>query len=412
MYTSLTRRVFWSRAGALLCFSSFPQSLSAQNNTKPAANSVAPGVPSSGSGEAAVKAAIITASFTVGGILFKDLLLKLWEERRALQREESAVYDRYSKPLAASACSLLIRLNEIVLQKHRPVYLKSAGFLDGKGQGSAFRVYKKLSTLYRLATLIGWIRACRREYSFVRVAASRKNERIDEAIAAFEKALADGSWVERERVLRLVDVWKLQQVTEVEKDAGRLEELGVLVDNAIYDNLESNKAAELFELDPAGQQKICVEIAGLLARQLNTNPVSGAMMKVTWPVAFGILSMREAWIYKDWQDAIGDMMLRRVEGEDRKFEVLGFYEFEKLCSSTDHEQRPLIQRLADILDQLDLSITQDRFDARPRQLRALARANANLVQAMHAAQSSSGVISDRLLDLAKTVLDKVKAERL
>ena len=229
---------------------------------------------------------------------------------------------------------------------------------------------------------------------------------------AFEKALADGSWVERERVLRLVDVWKLQQVTEVEKDAGRLEELGVLVDNAIYDNLESNKAAELFELDPAGQQKICVEIAGLLARQLNTNPVSEAMMKVTWPVAFGILSMREAWIYKDWQDAIGDMMLRRVEGEDRKFEVLGFYEFEKLCSSTDHEQRPLIQRLADILDQLDLSITQDRFDARPRQLRALARANANLVQAMHAAQSSSGVISDRLLDLAKTVLDKVKAERL
>jgi len=361
----------------------------------------------SNSGEATVRAALITAAVTLGGIVVKDLIFKLFDEHRAARREEAAVYERYSKPLAASASSLLIRLNEIVPQRHRPVYLKSAGLPDARGQGSAFRAYKKLSTLYRLATVIAWIRACRREFSFVRVAASRKNGQIDDAISEFERALADGSWVERERVLRLVDRWKLQSVAEIEKHSDRLEELGVLVDNAIYDNLESARVAEPIELSEGQQLSTCKEIARLLCTQLKTNTVSDATMLVTWPDAFRILSMREAWIYKDWQDAIGDMMLRRIEGEDRKFEVLGYNEFEQLFRCSD-SQRPLVQYLSDILDQVDLSI-EDRFDARPRQLRRLARATADLLKAMHATQGPQGIVSDRVLNLARTILDKVEA---
>jgi hypothetical protein len=356
-----------------------------------------------------VKVALITASVTLGGIVIKDLIFKVFEEHRAAQRAEAAVYERYSKPLVASASSLLIRLNEIVLQRHRPVYLKCVGLPEGKGRGHSFRAYKKLSTLYRLASVIGWIRACRREFSFVRVASRTENAPIDDAISEFERALADGSWVERERVVRLVDLWKLCRLADLEADSNLLEDLGVLVDNAIYDVLEAEGVEDLVELPENLHLSSCRNIAQLLSTGLKTNLVSDATMQTTWPDAFRILSMREAWIYKDWQDAVGDLMLRRIEGEDRKFEVLGYSKFEQLFRSADKKHRQLVDCLSDIFDEVDLSI-EDRFDARPRQLRRLARATANLVNAMRAAQGSQSIVSDRLLGLASTILERVETE--
>lgn len=390
----------------LLLAAVFSVPVSPQNRGASGSAAAVPAQKSSGSNDAPVKAALITASVTLGGIIVKDLIFKLLEEHRASRRAEAAVYERYSKPLAASASSLLIRMHEIVLQRHRPVYLNCVGVPTGNGPAPTFRAYKKLSTLYRLSSLIGWIRACRREFSFVRVASHEENAPIDEAIDEFERALSDGSWVEQERVVRLIDLWKLYSLADLQSAHDLLEELGVLIDNAIYDVLEAEKVADLIDLPAERQPNVCKKIAELLSSTLHTNAVSHASIQTTYPEAFRILAMREAWVYTDWQHAIGDMMLRRIEGEDRRFEVLGYGEFEQVFATAACEPQHLLRRVCEVFDGVDLSI-EDRFDARPRQLRRVARATASLVTAMHAAQRPQSIISPRQLKLATTILAEV-----
>lgn len=123
-----------------------------------------------------------------------------------------------------------------------------------------------------------------------------------------------------------------------------------------------------------------------------------------------IVAIREAWVYKDWQDAIGDMMLRRVEGEDRRFEVLGYSDFEQLCRSGDEMQKLRVSHLTDIFDAVDLSI-EDRFDARPRQLRSLSLATARLVRALHSAQGSQTIVSKYVLNTADTIIESLEEEQ-
>lgn len=283
--------------------------------------------------------ALITAAVTILGIVLKDWIFKIFDERRADKRAELAVYEKYSKPLAASAVSLLFRLNEIVLQAHRPVYLKSSGIPASSGQGSTFRAYKKMSTLYRLASLLGWIRACRREFFYLRLANIKENEPIDRTIAVFENALADGSWVERERVKRLCAFWNIRTAERLEGEPRLLENIGVEVDNVIYDGLEAAQADELIDLNESQKMALCVSVSGVLTRRLTTNDVNSAFLQQTWSEAFNIIATREAWIYKDWQSAIGDIMLSRLEDEDRKFEVLGYGEFERMCRLGDQQQK-------------------------------------------------------------------------
>jgi hypothetical protein len=125
----------------------------------------------------AVAAAVITSVFTIGGIALKDYAFKVLEERRSTRKTESAIYQWYSLPLLISSVSLLNRLYEILYQPHRPVYLLGRGLSTPTSPGGVYRAYKKLSTVYRLAAVLGWVRACRREFSYLRVADGRKRRR-------------------------------------------------------------------------------------------------------------------------------------------------------------------------------------------------------------------------------------------
>jgi hypothetical protein len=352
---------------------------------------------------------LITAAVTILGIILKDWIFKIFDQRRADKREELAVYERYSKPLAASAVSLLFRLNEIVLQAHRPVYLKGSGIPAGNGQGSSFRAYKKMSTLYRLASLLGWVRACRREFSYLRLASLKENEPIDRAITVFENALADGSWVERERVKRLCTFWNIYTAEHLERAPKLLENIGVQIDNLIYDKLEAAQAEDLIDLNESQRVDLCLSVASVLTCSLTTNEINSTFLQQTWAEAFNIIATREAWIYKDWQSAIGDIMLTRLEEEDRKFEVLGYGEFERMCRVGDQQQKQWIRCLSDIFDGVSFSI-EDRFDARPRQLRALARATPQLVTALHASQGPRSIVSDAAIRTADSILREVRED--
>jgi hypothetical protein len=354
----------------------------------------------------ALAIALVTALFTLAGIVLKDLLFKILAERRAEKKIELAVYERYSKPLAASANHLLHRLHEMLLTEYRPVFLKPGGIATGAGPGPAFWAYKKLSTLYRLATLMGWIRACRREFSYLPLAEREGNNSIGRAIDAFEKALADGSWVEGERVRRLCDIWHICDSNRLEKSPEIFAAVGVRVDNIIYQQCETSPHQDIRSLDDAAKEEVCRKVAGLLAEGFKTNRVDGAVMQKTWPDAFNVIAMREAWIYRDWQAAIGDLMLVSNTSESRKFEVIGYGTFEQICEAADPFQKRWIDRLSEIFDDVDLKI-EDRFDARPRQLRTILRTTAELVIALHRAQGKQTIISEASIRTAEEVLSSV-----
>ena len=47
---------------------------------------------------AEIGAAIITAIFTIAGIVLKDYIFKILEERRSETKVKTAIYERYSNP--------------------------------------------------------------------------------------------------------------------------------------------------------------------------------------------------------------------------------------------------------------------------------------------------------------------------
>jgi hypothetical protein len=258
----------------------------------------------------AIVAAAITAALTLVGILIKDYLLKRLDEGRSERKDEAAVYQRYSHPLVTSAVSLLHRFNEILFVEYRPIYLTYTHRVDPEqGFARSYLSYKKLSTIYRLAAMLGWIRACRREFSYLRIANQKGTRIIDQAIGSFEKALADGNWVEQERANRLCELWQLG-ISASLRDFENIERLGTKVNNVYWEILKASNLEKEDSANLDGDVKIllCRQTADCITSHLKTNPVSDEALDRTWRDAFRIITMREAWIFRDWQSAIGDIM--------------------------------------------------------------------------------------------------------
>jgi hypothetical protein len=348
-------------------------------------------------------AASITSLLTIAGIVLKDIVIKWFEERRKNNKEQSEIYERYSHPLAAATISLQNRLYEILHQKHRPVYLLGCGLPESSNQGSEYRSYKKLSTIYRLAAMLGWIRACRREFSYLRVGEQKAVKSIHKAIDDFENALADGNHLERQRIQRLYELWHLGNPGN-NSIIPELDSLATQVDNLICDCLEKWKVEDLSLLNEALRRELSKNVADCLCSHLHTNKIADQSLERTWPDAFAILAIRQAWIYRDWQSAIGDIMIMKSEHGPRMFEVIGYGSFEELYSSKDQKHQKDMRRLFAIFDELDLSI-EDRFDARPDQLRTVAKATAKLILAIDKTQASRSIVPEYPQKIARQILE-------
>ena len=330
-------------------------------------------------------------------------MIKWLEERRKNNKEQSEIYDRYSHPLAASAISLQNRLHEILHQKHRPVYLLGRGLPESSNQGSEYRSYKKLSTIFRLAAVLGWIRACRREFSYLRVGEQKAAKNIHKAIDDFENALADGNHQERQKIKRLHELWHLGSPGN-DSFIPELDSLATQVDNLICDCLVEWEVEDISRINEAQRRKLCKNVADCLCSHLKTNSIADQSLERSWPDAFAILAIRQAWIYRDWQCAIGDIMILKSESGSRMFEVIGYGSFEESYSSSDQKYQKAMRRLFDIFDELDLSI-EDRFDARPNQLRAVAKATAKLILAIDETQSTRSIVPEYSRKIAHQILE-------
>jgi len=191
-------------------------------------------------------------------------------------------------------------------------------------------------------------------------------------------------------------------------DDAFVEQLGVKVNNILWTILEESHFAkeDASELTDEIRQRLCRGTADCVTTSLHTNSISDATIGRTWQDAFSIITMREAWIYRDWQSAIGDVMIRKSELGIRNFEVIGYGDFEHFNSVESGPEGLALRRLLAILDGLDLSI-QDRFDSRPRQLREVAKATAKLVLAIHKTQGKRSIVQKHTLNLAEEILSKI-----
>lgn len=96
---------------------------------------------------------------------------------------------------------------------------------------------------------------------------------------------------------------------------------------------------------------------------------------------FGI---KEAYIYRDWQQAIGDLLLVDVAGAPRRFDVIGYDRFETSFLSSlenDTPHRRWIRRLDAVIAGLEPD-KEDVFDARRNQLRRVLEASMRLQQVL------------------------------
>jgi len=221
------------------------------------------------------------------------------------------------------------------------------------------------------------IRACRREFSYLKVAESEAHGPIQEAINSFERALADGPAVAIERLVKLCSIWGLEQAISDEI----CQYLAVDLEIAIDEFFQYLNVDEVSLLSDCQKLQLVSRAAKVITSSLKLQDIPQDVIEQSWARAIQIVDFKEAWIYRDWQSAIGDLMLLKIDGAERRFEVVGFSEFESMCTDGTDVQKKWIIRLSAVLDGIDLS-WKDPYDHRPSQLGAVLHATACLALAL------------------------------
>lgn len=326
-----------------------------------------------------METAFIAAVGALLGVLLKDFIFKYLEERRASKRSRQEIYQKYARPLLNATETFMWRLNETLRIPGRGRYLLLDGFPTPTNRHASFGLYKKVSTIYRLAALLGWMQALRRELSQLEPHKGTTQAELEAAIRGFQKALADGPMVEIERVRRLISLWRLPPPGSDDEIAA----VAIELENELGSLIESAGCRDFQDLAVDAKTDAVRKASQLLCARAGRKELSAEVLRSTQAQAFDAIAIREAWLYRDWQSAIGDLMLKDVESGagSRRFEVLGFGEFERLCTDRENSHREWISRLSAIFDQIDLTV-EDPADYRPKQLQDVLVSTASVYLAL------------------------------
>ena len=285
-------------------------------------------------------------------------------------RQETRAYNRrdlvrlYADPLFRAVQDLRYRLDEIFRTGQ-------AKYLLVKAPKNHFVEYKKISTYYRVAALLGWIRAFRRERSYLDPDQGVAQDPTDEAIERIVRALADGQHVEAQRLDELLNLWRVPKNALV--DSVAYARIASEIDGVLQEFLDDKVTLSASDLPAQQKMELVSRCAGVL--RLASIEVPVGFLESYVEQASAVLGIKEAYIYRDWQSAIGDTMIVGVTGAPRRFEVIGFGEFEdrylkSRASDGSQFDRRWLDRLEALFHNLDMQMT-GIFDARRQQLRTL-----------------------------------------
>lgn len=337
-------------------------------------------------GGVALLTALITATSTATNLVLKD-----WLDHRATASTERelrrTLYRKYADPLTSAAESLYWRFREI-FEVGRSAYLQPGGGL------TRFEKYKASSTRYRVAALLGWMRALKRELVLCNAQPDPSVRPMRDALHELETSLAEGAHIERDVATRLAQLWGLDDLAPDE--AGR--DVNAVVDRCLHEHQVASVAA----LEDGQLAVLLREVAQIMSRNAGKGVVPGAIVAASTATAVRVLSTKEAWIYRDWQDAIGDWMLVENVGGARRFDVKGYRLYDSERPSDDGGDEWL-ERLAELTDGLDVG-ADDTNDARIAQLRGVYHAVANLIVRFHNAEPQLSSVRETTLEAVRATL--------
>ncbi|HEV7337557.1 MAG TPA: hypothetical protein VGO06_16425 [Bosea sp. (in: a-proteobacteria)] len=316
--------------------------------------------------------ALVGLSGTLAALIVRDVWItpylarkkrseEVFDRKEAEARKHHDFVRTYADPLTDATASLRVRLHEIIEKR-------DARYLLASAPKTIFLEYKKISTIYRIAALLSWIRAVRRERSYLDPhEASQSGEML--AIGELEKALADGGHVEHQRLDELLLLWRVRPGDQV-----AMVQTARLIDGERAEYLSRKGALTARDLLVADQAELAERCAEIVRKTLSVD-VPRDLVDASVGQAAVIFGIKEAYIYRDWQTAIGDLLLQEDKGGDRRFSVMGFGSFEDMFLRAHSEEAPSSERRwFDRLQALiyDLDVTREgMFDARREQLRKL-----------------------------------------
>ena len=336
-----------------------------------------------------ITAAVVSGLFLVFATFLKDFLAPTIVRRIESKRSSTEVFRRYAEPLAAVSMALFWRLRETLAGDGRGFYLAAVE------PRSEFERYKLFSTYYRTAAMLGCIRALQQELLYFRVEQQRV-ESIEQALLDFETALADGHEVELQRLRGLLTLWNATLVQPTE-------EVHVAVDieriKRTWMSQRRETAGE--QLGLKDQKTLLKIIASALEPNVNTT-IPQNIQDATCAQAIRWLFIKQAWIYRDWQSSIGDMMLKTAQTGNRNFEIIGFGDFEQMLMAPTVEQYLNLSRIACMFDGLNVE-KLDPFDARSVIIRNVFKETAKLIEALSSTTYSKYLIPDHTLEEVKLI---------
>jgi len=313
-----------------------------------------------------VVSALIAFGGVVLGLVARDLWMAAFLARRkradelADRKESERKVHRdlvrlYADPLREAVRTLGFRLVEIVDKGQ-------ARYLMADAARIPFFEYKRISTLYRIAAVLGWIQAIRRERSYLDPDQTNGSVGMV-AIDKLTETLADGTHVELHRLTELCALWRVTDFEEKKKAP-----IAALIDGARAEFLAAKEKLAARDLSAEEQAELSSKCADILRREAAVD-IPAEIVASTVVESAAIFGIKEAYIYRDWQSAIGDMMLIADPVGARHFSVMGFGRFEDLylAAHRSSKKRSTELRWFDRLERIihDVDMAQsDMFDAR------------------------------------------------
>ncbi|WP_125184497.1 hypothetical protein [Hyphobacterium indicum] len=337
-----------------------------------------------------IQTAFITALTALVLFVLKDIILSGFKNWRSDRKTAAEIYRIYASPIAVASVSLFWRLNEIFDQSSRSHYLTE------ELRVSDFDRYKYLSTIYRFGRLLGWLNAYERELFSRSVSSSRQAKIVDIAISRFRENIADGAHVE---ALRFKSVISCLNESELAADLDEAQ-LTIQIDRILQTFLAGPQATLAIDLSEKLKSKLANEVVQTIN---NTSGVKFSNESLPVDAIIDALSIREAWLYRDYQDALGDVFLKKADRERRDFEAISYREFEEIFNDQNSGSQIWLSRFCRLFDDLEVSAA-NRFDARLMALENAFYYIAELILALRNVRYARISINKKTIERAKQIV--------
>ena len=337
-----------------------------------------------------LQAVFISSAVAISLFFLRDYLLPKIKAQKEDKKQKIEVYKKYAEPLAKSAESMFWRLNEIFTNETKSKFLKRGSVITD------FDNYKYVSTLYRLGSLLGWIAAIRKEQSYIRASNDSHSRDLLQALNDLEKSLADGPHTEKMRAKHLTDIWKIQARDE------QLMGLGSEISRIVKHELKVSNVLLMSDLSAERNLEVAKKCADYLCAELEQERIDEETLISTQFEVAKKLAIREAWIYRDWQSGIGELMLVKSESKNRTFDVIGYKEFEMMFESDDVENQKWVSRLGKLFDGVVIK-DANANDMRIKQLENTYKSIAKLILTIKNSEIETGLLSEATIRSAAVV---------